>query len=432
MTANAREPLAEPLDAIVLLAEDDASVRAAVARELRGRFSEVLESDLGGETFGLFARERPDAVVAGLDGGLALAEAVHAEDPAVPIVLTGHPRQVLAVLETVPPPHIRFLVKPYAARDLGALLSEALGVRQARTQADEAGKLMKSILDISPNFQALFQDGRLVRINQNLLRFMGVSTFFEYKDRGLSLEGLIPADARPPAGLTAFVRSITDDPLDRDHYLKLASPNQPGLPPVEFKAAAAALPGRDTHLLTLTDISELENEKRVLTDMALLDPLTRAYNRRKILGVLADEMARAIRYGHTLCVILCDIDHFKRINDTFGHDVGDTVLVEFAQAIAQGIRTNDTLARWGGEEFLVVVPEAGLPRAVELAQRLRRDISGRDFAPAGRVSASFGVAEFRPGQPVEALLKRVDQALYRAKAAGRDRVEADDAPPDAV
>jgi len=139
-------------------------------------------------------------------------------------------------------------------------------------------------------------------------------------------------------------------------------------------------------------------------------------------------MARADRYGHPLCVILCDIDHFKRINDTFGHDVGDGVLVEFARTMALSIRTNDTLARWGGEEFLVVVPEAGLDRAVELAQRLRRDVSGREYPLAGRVSASFGVARYRPGHPVEALLKQVDQALYRAKAAGRDRVEADESP----
>ncbi len=184
-------------------------------------------------------------------------------------------------------------------------------------------------------------------------------------------------------------------------------------------------------MLTLTDITELEYEKRDLIDLATVDPLTRAFNRRKLADILAGETSRAKRYGTPLAVILLDIDHFKRVNDTYGHDAGDAVLVEMARLVMGLLRESDRLARWGGEEFLVVVPGVGIEGGMDLAGRLRGAVAGNAFPGVPGVTASFGVAEYRPGEAVESLVKRADAALYRAKAGGRDRVEAE-TPPDAA
>jgi diguanylate cyclase (GGDEF)-like protein len=175
-------------------------------------------------------------------------------------------------------------------------------------------------------------------------------------------------------------------------------------------------------------VTELELERRELLDLANLDPLTRVLNRRKLREVLIDETARANRYGTSLSLVMLDIDHFKAINDGYGHDAGDVVLVELAGRLAGGLRQVDRLARFGGEEFVVVAPGIDLAAAAELAERLRQAVAGREFAAVGRVTASFGVSGFVSGEEPEALLKRADEALYRAKDGGRNKVECEASP----
>ena len=160
-----------------------------------------------------------------------------------------------------------------------------------------------------------------------------------------------------------------------------------------------------------------------LEQLAIRDTLTGLYNRRKLDESFAVEAARAERYSRPLSVIMLDIDHFKTINDTHGHPVGDTVLVETAKRLLAALRTSDIAGRWGGEEFLIICPETPLDTAVPLAERLRRDYESCDFSMAGRLTASFGVAAHGKGDRVEDVLLRVDEALYRAKQNGRNRVE---------
>ncbi len=170
--------------------------------------------------------------------------------------------------------------------------------------------------------------------------------------------------------------------------------------------------------------------------MALLasnDPLTALPNRRAAEEHLDREIVRASRYGRPLSLIWFDLDRFKSLNDDFGHDVGDRVLSGVGAAIRTGLREHDLLARWGGEEFVIVLSEQGRRRAERTAERLRERLAAHDMElPDGRaVTASFGVAQHLPGEPPRDLLRRADMAMYEAKRAGRDRVHADpDAPSD--
>lgn len=160
-----------------------------------------------------------------------------------------------------------------------------------------------------------------------------------------------------------------------------------------------------------------------LEQLAAQDKLTNLYNRRKLDESFALEVARAERYGRPLSAILLDIDHFKAVNDTYGHPVGDAVLTETADRLRAALRTSDIPGRWGGEEFLILCPETPLETAVQLAERLRQNYETRDFPVAGRLTASFGVAAHRKGRRAEDILLLADAALYRAKNGGRNRVE---------
>ena len=180
----------------------------------------------------------------------------------------------------------------------------------------------------------------------------------------------------------------------------------------------------------------LRRQKELAEQAARTDALTGLLNRRAFMEKAEEALAHAVRYGHPLSLIMIDLDHFKRVNDEHGHAVGDAVLVGFARRMELQIRVVDVLARLGGEEFVLLLPNVALKDAGLLAERMRNALASSGFAWAGgelHCSASFGVAQLRAGDRVLSYwMARADAALYQAKAKGRNRVElaADDFPTD--
>ena len=160
-----------------------------------------------------------------------------------------------------------------------------------------------------------------------------------------------------------------------------------------------------------------------LQRLATTDTLTGVYNRRYFEDVTATAIERAKRYGEAASLLLIDIDHFKSINDVHGHLVGDQILIGLTARVGEHLRSTDVLARWGGEEFVILLPHTNVAQALPLADKLRALIAEAPFPVAGRVTASFGVAEYRAPETIHAWMKRVDEALYQAKASGRNRVQ---------
>ena len=186
---------------------------------------------------------------------------------------------------------------------------------------------------------------------------------------------------------------------------------------------AAELPGkkdiREKKIIIIRNIDEQKQaEKRSLTD-----GLTRLANRKALNEFLAGRRNMAIRYKLPFTVVFFDLDHFKRVNDTFGHLAGDTVLVEIADILRSHVRRNDLAGRFGGEEFLLVLPQTSIDGAMALAENLRLQIQLHQFSAGCSITASFGVAIFQGDESVEELLQRVDTALYEAKHSGRNAVK---------
>lgn len=172
----------------------------------------------------------------------------------------------------------------------------------------------------------------------------------------------------------------------------------------------------------MRDISQAKRYQAELEYHAGHDPLTGAVNRNRFIDLLARERQEARRNGRVLSLVMFDIDHFKRVNDTFGHSVGDMVLAKLVHTCSALLREVDVLARWGGEEFMLLLPGTPLAGAVTLAERLRRAVEEEDFSPVPGITSSFGVAEMGPHEPESQCYKRLDEALYRAKADGRNLV----------
>jgi len=152
------------------------------------------------------------------------------------------------------------------------------------------------------------------------------------------------------------------------------------------------------------------------------DSLTETYNRRKFDEIVVKEHHLANHGGIPFSLIMFDIDHFKKVNDEFGHSIGDQVLIHLSRLIRGLVRQGDLLIRWGGEEFLILLPSTHIEEAGPFAERIRQNVACEKFPGAGAITISLGVAQLRDGDSTDTVLKRVDHALYQAKQDGRNRV----------
>jgi two-component system cell cycle response regulator len=183
----------------------------------------------------------------------------------------------------------------------------------------------------------------------------------------------------------------------------------------------------DAALERWTWLQQGKADKEELERLANFDSLTGLHNRQAILGRLHEAIHRAQRYGEDFSLIMLDLDHFKKVNDRYGHLTGDDVLEKVATLIRQNIRSIDITGRYGGEEFIIVLPKADLPSALAVAERIRNTIEmaemkgseGNVFA----VTVSQGISSYKPGEDAHSLISRADDALYKAKENGRNRVE---------
>lgn len=168
---------------------------------------------------------------------------------------------------------------------------------------------------------------------------------------------------------------------------------------------------------------ELKRVNAILENQATTDSLTGICNRRKFLELLHMKIQESRRYTMPLALIFFDIDHFKSVNDTYGHETGDHVLQELSSIVTGMIRQTDIFARLGGEEFIILMHNNDVKTGCELAEKIRSNVCQHSFPQMGAVTCSFGVAQFYPDDTAESFIKRADDAMYMAKQAGRNRVE---------
>ncbi|GAA3897369.1 hypothetical protein GCM10022228_05090 [Halomonas cibimaris] len=192
--------------------------------------------------------------------------------------------------------------------------------------------------------------------------------------------------------------------------------------PAEIMLSRIDMPGEVLLQATVRDISRQKRLEQELARNATTDYLTGAHNRQRFDEEIRRALARRRRKQVCSALILLDIDHFKPVNDTYGHAAGDNVLIELVALLDANLRIPDILARWGGEEFVIVLPDTGQREALQLAERLRELIAAHAFSTVGRITASLSVTTLAPDDTPSRCLKRLDDALYQAKDQGRNKV----------
>ena len=269
-------------------------------------------------------------------------------------------------------------------------------------------------------------DGKITYINPAVERMRGITPEEAMRQ---SLDEIHPPESAASVAdyyrqVFAAIEAGTEPPMFRgenEYYRKDGSIMTGELQVIPHLDGS----GKVIELIGVTrDISERKVFEAELRNLAVTDTLTGVWNRRHGTELLAADLS-ARRPGQALSLLMLDIDHFKTINDTFGHQAGDHVLIEIASRLRRSLRGSDMVARWGGEEFVVLLRDCALPDALRLAEDIRAAIAELPFGAMGSLTVSVGVAEARASEDLTTWLERADQALYRAKRSGRNEVAAD-------
>ncbi len=266
-------------------------------------------------------------------------------------------------------------------------------------------------------FYLVDNEGRLMRWNSNFEKTLGYSGDAL---RTMGLRGLVKTTDWP-----TMERTCKDIIEYGNSSVEVSLRTREGRE-IPFYINGTRIESADTGTAVVgmgIDISYRHQLEQELRELATTDVLTGVFNRLKMEETLEQELKKSVRYHSPLTLAMFDIDHFKQVNDKYGHEVGDEVLKRVAAVSRQQLREVDLLARWGGEEFMVVAGVTTLEEMAVIAERMRVAIARESIEPVGTVTASFGVGQFKQGETQKDLLKRVDDALYQAKKAGRNRVE---------
>ena len=287
--------------------------------------------------------------------------------------------------------------------------------------SDERYRLLAdNVLDVLWTIQL---DGQITYMSPSLFRYRGftpeelmqmpLKDQFTPESFAIVAQGLETARADVAAGRPVNFRSEVQE-LCKDGRI------------VWTEITATSLYDREGRFLEIVgmsrNIDERKQHEQALRKLATTDTLTGVWNRRHLEEVARQEIDRAQRYGETLTLIIFDVDHFKAINDHCGHLAGDRVLIELVTRVKDQLRVVDGLGRWGGEEFVVLMPHCDAAAGTALAEKLRGVVADSPFAEAGKVTVSFGVAQLQPRENYDQWFKRTDDAMYAAKAQGRNRV----------
>nr|WP_321513294.1 diguanylate cyclase [uncultured Pseudodesulfovibrio sp.] len=409
----------------ILVVQGDDQERESMVALLEGGNAYVHGAANGREGLRLFHGLKPEILILDLNieqlDGLHLLEEAHETVPGIKVIVTFGSYAPYGLVQAVELGVDKFFRLPVDGSKLReAVMQCARDISMARRMV-QADYSLYRLLDFFPGPAVLVDGFDVTYMNRPLRIYLGHDAAESACSLDMGVEDFIlqqnneKYDGHPHK----WIESMINDPVDRDHVLHLENPRNPGSRPRVFSVTFNQFPGTEMRLFSFQDVSDIEDERVHFQGEASTDPLTKALNRRSLMEKLSRLRGTETAFG----LIMFDIDHFKSVNDTYGHDVGDAVLREIAQLVRDQVRDGDVLARWGGEEFIVLSPGTGEKRAIKVAERLR--LAVKHFAFTGvprRITSSFGVVMHTPGETGDELVKRADLALYKAKETGRDKV----------
>ncbi|WP_034642247.1 GGDEF domain-containing response regulator [Desulfovibrio inopinatus] len=417
----------------VLIVDDSRLARLEIRKMLEKHVGQIYEAANGQAGLDILNAGAIDIVITDIRmpemDGLELARRIRAQanDTIALIFHTAFSDEesFLAALELGAE---SFIKKPVLPSELLQAVKAADRRLETLRHSTPIEQLQQSLLDHAPDFYIVTEGKSIIYLNRSCSSFLRCSDCEgEGLDSVLGNRFLLKRDDPSPHCVlfnnwSRFIQDFSDNEFIvtvRDNDLVNAGRS------FLMRITSILVGGERYYVISFTDVSRLEQEREFYYDQSTKDPLTGIANRKILESELEREIVRSNRYGSPLSLAIFDIDDFKTVNDTYGHQVGDFVLVRMASIVSRMIRKIDVFCRYGGEEFILIMPETPLSGAKVAADKLRQTVADSDLEIPIKVTCSVGVATHQPGESGTALIARADAQLYVAKENGKNRVEID-------
>lgn len=411
----------------ILYVEDNEDIRSSISLYLKKWGCIFYIAANGKEGLEIFYEKKPHVVISDIMmpvmNGLDMAERIKKSDPHVHIILTTGLNEQDYLIRALNIGIEKYVLKPIKPKVLLDALIQSATLIFHQKEIEAENEFVRFVLDSSPSLMLTTSGQEIDYVNRTLLEYLGYESLNALQSDYRKLKDLLKKIVKNPSsvGSDEFIDSILCQPhMSHTVYLQPGSPDRPAK---AYSMSCNSFPALNRCIYSFSDVSKIERERREFEQQAVTDGLTGLYNRTKIAELLLGELTRARRYSTVFSVIMFDIDYFKDVNDVYGHETGDGVLMAISELAALNIRDQDILARWGGEEFLVLAPETDLKGARNLARKLKERIERTNFGSVERITCSFGVTQWNKNDNLDTIINRADQAMYKAKNGGRNRVD---------
>jgi len=422
----------------ILYVEDEPEVREGYARALGRLCDDLYLASNGKDGLASYKKYKPDIVVSDIKmpekNGIEMSQEIHKINPEQVIIFTTAHSESSYLLEAIELKVSSYLLKPVDKNELKKKVKSIFHQKNLEKEVAFNHNIAQQVLDKQSAISFVTDLEKIYFASQSFLKFFNIESsdkilesYPSILDMFMEEENYISAHDKKQ-----FLQQYYDSPVIKK-VVKIKQ-NAEAIPRI-FKIQIEPIENEpDNHvvdmagmcLVSLTDITQLEEYKIITERKANYDQLTNIYNRRKFEDIFNYELLQSKRSGFDLSIAILDIDNFKKFNDTFGHQVGDEVLVALSHVVLKNIRSSDTFARWGGEEFVLIMPRTNLDSAFNVCEKLREIIERCLVIKEQVITVSIGVAQLKTKDNLHSLFQRCDCALYHAKESGRNQVKTAD------
>lgn len=417
-------------DVNILFVEDEPWIRAELAQFLeRHATGKLYLAEDGEKGLKKYKKYRPDIVVSDIKmpnmNGLDMVKEIRLINPNQSIILTTAHSESTFFLEAIELQVDGYMLKPVDLSLLDRKIKEILSLIDMKDRYNQQKVIINDIAKLQGNMLIVFDDEmNVIFLNDSVLDFLGLEEFESFYCSEHCIDGLFieAEDSFVPVNTSGehWIEQIRDLPKDKRI---VTIQDKKSLVPKTFLVAISNITKGGNVIVTLSEVTALAKERRLYKKQAYIDELTQVNNRASFNRDIVYYTDESKRSGSDLSIILFDLDYFKAVNDTHGHLVGDEVLVALSKLVKKELRETDILARWGGEEFVILLPGTDINGAKIVADSLKSAISSYEFPKGIALTCSFGLVQMCANDTPRGLIDKADQALYRAKSNGRDRVE---------
>ena len=426
----------------VLYVEDENDVREFTSKLLTSLLRKVYVAQDGQEGLKIFEENKDDIdlIISDINmpkmDGLSMCEAIKKINHEIPLVITSAHNDTNFLRRSIEIGVTTYAMKPIDLYQLMESIIKAMEPIILRKKLIELNlsleskieqeiNKIKSILDAQDNIIIVTNKEEITNVNKKFLDFFGVDNFDEFIKSKKNIFDFFQEEfgfitKEQITKQESWIKYIKDlHEIDRIVKIKSALEEEK-----IFAINVDYYENKDDYyVFSLTDITKLKEKANLLEYQASHDKLTGLFNRNRFDEIYTKEIKRTKRYNNELSIIIFDIDDFKMVNDTYGHQIGDEVLKEIAKITLNGVREQDINVRWGGEEFLILLPQTNITGALTVASKIKSAIKEHIFTDKSlKITASFGVSQLLDEDDEVTLISRSDKLLYEAKKTGKDKV----------